>query len=528
MKKNLRLRQRLMLPVLLLGLLALLSNSLAAFNIHNVNRNAAAIVDDHISALTRLDEIRQSVLNIHRMALSHIVATDYHTMIDVVDGLKAEEAQLETRLADCAAFVPEEMAPAYQSLLENYDSFRRALVSLVCASADSKTQEAYALANGDVSAFGAAAEANLDEMKEYFTGESERARSRLTGVYLFSLCISALSIACCALLVLGAVRIILKYVMRPIQEATGTLQESSVQLNSVAENVGERTRSLTRGAQALSAVSAQMAAATRHVAGSAETIHNSTQLVRSETGQMAEECGKIAAYSTKMRARANALEQAAQDNVDRIHSKTREILAQLETAIAQSDSVQEINTLTQSILEIASSTDLIAVNAAIEAARAGQAGKGFQVVAQEVRKLADSCSETASHIGEVNKRVAGAVGGLAEHAQGLADYLSHSILSEFGSFVESGKQYRQDAAYVEQAMEGFRERTDHLQSSVAEIAGSIETISGAISDNASQIAAAAGSTRELVANIEDIDLRMQTNREIVKDLQRQTDVFANM
>lgn len=528
MKKQLRLQQRLMLPVVLLGLLALLSNGLAAFNIHNVNRNAANIVDSHMSALTRLDEIQQSVLNIHRLALSHIVATDYHTMIDVVESLKEEESLLEERLERCSDFVPEEMEASYQSLLQNYGEFKRALVFLVCASADSKTQDAYALANGDVSAFGTAAENDLDEIKEYFTEQTARARNHLTAVYIFSLCISFLSIVLCVLLVMGAVRIILRYVMQPIRDAIGTLQGSSEQLSGVAATVSQRTRDSAKGAQALSAVSARMTDSIRHIASSAETIRGNALMVRGETDSMSEECGEIAEYSTEMRTRANALEQSARDNVDLIRAKTNAILAQLETAIKESGSVNEINTLTKSIMEIASSTDLIAVNASIEAARAGTAGKGFAVVAQEIRKLADSSGETAEHIQAVNKRVADAVGGLARNAQEMADYLSGSILNEFGDFVESGKQYRQDAGYVEQAMESFRERTEHLQSSVAEIAGSIETISNAIGDNASQVSAVADSTRDLVSNIEDIDLRMQTNREIVKELQKQTNVFANM
>lgn len=528
MKKQLRLQQRLMLPVVLLGILALLSNGLAAFNIHNVNRNAANIVDSHMSALTELDEIQQSVLNIHRLALSHIVATDYHTMINVVDALKAEEALLEERLERCGGFVPEEMEPAYQSLLQNYDEFKRSLVFLVCASADSKTQEAYALANGDVSTFGTAAESNLNEIKEYFTEQTARARTHLTSVYIFSLCISLLSIILCVLLVMGAVRIILRYVMQPIRAAIGTLQESSERLGGVAATVGQRTRNSAKGAQALSAVASHMTDSIQNIANSAETIHNSALLARSEADSMSEECGEIAEYSTEMRTRANTLEQSALDNVDRIHAKTKAILAQLENAIEESHSVNEINTLTKSIMEIASSTDLIAVNASIEAARAGTAGKGFAVVAQEIRKLADSCGETAEHIQTVNKRVADVVGGLSRNAQEMADYLSCSILDEFNNFVESGKQYRQDAGYVEEAMESFRERTAHLQNSVAEIAGSIETISNAISDNASQVSASANGTRDLVSNIEDIDLRMQTNREIIKELQKQTDIFANM
>ena len=158
MKGKLRLQQRLILPVILLGLVSLLSNLLAVFSINNVNSNAAAIVDDYMVSEAKLEEIRRSMMDIHRLALSHIVAADHATMIQVVAEIKAEEKALDGRLADYSGFVAEADQETYQALLENYESFKHALVYLVCASADSKTQEAYAQANGDVANWSGAAE----------------------------------------------------------------------------------------------------------------------------------------------------------------------------------------------------------------------------------------------------------------------------------------------------------------------------------------------------------------------------------
>ena len=88
MKNKLTIQQRLILPIILLGVVALLSNALSVFSIHNVNANASKIVDNYMVGLEILQNIRYTTTNIHKMALSHIVATGYDTMIMVEEGVK--------------------------------------------------------------------------------------------------------------------------------------------------------------------------------------------------------------------------------------------------------------------------------------------------------------------------------------------------------------------------------------------------------------------------------------------------------
>ncbi len=156
MKNKLSIQQRLILPIILLGAVALISNILSVFSVNNVNSNASKIVDNYMVGSELLQNIRHTTTNIHKMALSHIVATDYDTMISVVAQIKEQEEILEAYLEEYEKYVAEDEKEIYSQLLNNYDSFKHSLVYLVCASADSKTQDAYAYANGDVAAFGAA------------------------------------------------------------------------------------------------------------------------------------------------------------------------------------------------------------------------------------------------------------------------------------------------------------------------------------------------------------------------------------
>ena len=117
MMKNIRLKQRLILPIALLGMVALISNILSIFNIHNVNASASNIADNYMDGRSRLAEIAQASMDIHKMALSHIVATDYDTMIVLVRQIKESEALLDGLLAEYEPYVTPEDQAQYKARL---------------------------------------------------------------------------------------------------------------------------------------------------------------------------------------------------------------------------------------------------------------------------------------------------------------------------------------------------------------------------------------------------------------------------
>lgn len=528
MNGKLSIQQRLILPIILLGIVALFSNALAIFSIHNVNANASTIVDNYMEGKTQLVEIRRSTMNIHKMALSHIVATDYGTMIDVVTKIKEEEENIENTLEAYSSYVEKEESEIYQELLSNYNSFKHTLVFLVCASADSKTEQAYQLANGDVAFYGSAIEENIRELYQSVTTKTETARKRLLIVYIISIVISIISMIACVLLAIAAIKMIMEYVVKPIKSVMVTLQGSSERVDCMVDEVRERTWNSSKSAKKLSVLSEKISNTIHQVANSAYSINNSATDIKNDIYTTAEECATITEYSVAMKHRANDMEQSAQMNMETINTKVADMLVILNKAIENSRSVNEVSVLAKDILEIATNTDLIAINASIEAARAGKAGAGFAVVAHEIRALADSCGETATHIQDINKNVTDAVHNLSESVQYLVDYLNQSILTEFHNFVTSGQQYREDAAYIEETMAKFRDRTDHLRNSINEIACSIESITKALDEGAAGITGVAGSTKHMVENMTDIANRMDTNKEIVEELKKQTEMFSNL
>ncbi len=528
MKSNLSIQQRLILPIILLGVVALISNILSVFSINNVNSNASKIVDDYMVGSETLQNIRYSTTNIHKLALSHIVATDYNTMITVVAQIKEEEEALEAFLEEYQQYITEDEEEIYNQLLRNYESFKHSLVYLVCASADSKTQDAYAYANGDVANYGTAIESDTNELYMAVSARTESARKKLLAVYIISLIIGAAAIVTCLVLVLAAIRIIKQYVITPIRGTVNTLQESSEKLDSVTGEVLRHARTSGQSARGLSSLAQSLSQAIQKVASNASNINNSAADIRGDVNDMAEECSAITEYSSAMKLRANEMEASAQTNTEVIRRKASDILEVLNEAIENSKSVDQVNSLTKDIVAISSTTNLIAINASVEAMRAGDAGKGFAVVAREIKGLADSSGETAKRIQEVNEIVTNAVHNLSRHSQDMADYLNKTILTEFQEFVCSGRQYKEDADYVKEMIDAFNSRADRLRNSMSEIADSIGSITRAIDEGAAGITGVADSTKSLVEDMTDITNRMDINREIVEDLKKQMEVFADL
>lgn len=112
-----------------------------------------------------------------------------------------------------------------------------------------------------------------------------------------------------------------------------------------------------------------------------------------------------------------------------------EIRDKLSVSLEESSKASLISELTKEIMAISSQTDLLSLNASIEAARAGNAGRGFAVVASEIRSLAEQCRSTAERIQTISTMVNQAVQGLSQNAEELLQYIDSSVMQDYKFFL---------------------------------------------------------------------------------------------
>lgn len=573
-KKRTSLKALILVPVFILGILSVLSNVMAVNNIRKVNRNASRIADDCMNSISELSAIENETQSIHKLGLSHIIATDLNTMISIVEEMQTEQETLEQELEDYRKYVEPEDESSYETVVSNYETMKYELGNLMAYSALGKNTEAYALANGVVGESSMAIQNEINVMKEHANTAASDARERLSDVYLGALVSNGIIIAISVTLLMVALYCVIRFVIKPIlatnkdirdiisgidkgegdltrrvavlsndeiadlgnginlfmdklQQILKMIIENTNHMENVVREVGESVATSNDSATDLSAMTEELSATMQDVGHSVSVINNNTENVRGDVEMIAHKSGEINEFSKEMKANADKMESDARNNMDKTNETIGIILEGLGKTIEDSHSVGQVTSLTDEILNISSQTNLLALNASIEAARAGEAGKGFAVVADEIRGLADSSRETANRIQQINSVVVAAVNNLSDNANELVGYIQNAILPEFEAFVESGVKYRDNASYIENAMQEFTAKTDMLKKNIDEIALSISAITTAVDEGAEGINGAAKSTQNLVEDIVNISDKMNENKVIAQTLQKSTHVFAN-
>ncbi len=564
-----------LIPVFVIGIISIISSILAVKNIRKVNENATQIANGYMVCIADLGSIQTETEKIHRLGLSHIVATDLDSMISLVDVIRSEQTVLDEYLSDFEQFIDDSDRENYEAILSNYEGLKYENANLMAYSANGNKEAAYALANGAISEYADKIDQNITAIQEVVNNNADTAKQQLTKVYKYSLTVSFVTIAVSMASLLFAVFSVLKMVIVPLSKTKNEINEiiddidrregdltrrvtimenqevaavgsginlfmgklqdifktiihNSKRMETVVNEVRESVMTSNSSVSDLSALTEELSATMQEMSDNAALINSNTESVAGEVNQIAERTTEINNYTKEMKGHADSMESAARSNMESTGTKVNEILEVLNRAIEDSNSVNQVNSLTDDILNIASQTNLLALNASIEAARAGDAGRGFAVVATEISQLAAASQEAANRIQQINSVVTQAVHNLADNANGLVQYMNESILPEFEEFVTAGSEYKNKATYIENAMNEFESKTDSLKNTMIEIQKSINTIAHAIEEGAKGVSNAADSTQVLVTDMENISSRMDENFEIATDLKKETAIFTKL
>jgi len=188
-------------------------------------------------------------------------------------------------------------------------------------------------------------------------------------------------------------------------------------------------------------------------------------------------------------------------------------------------SLKQIKSYMGRIVSIADQTNILSLNASIEAARAGDAGRGFAVVADEIGKLAMDSATAAEQIKDVSAVVVKAVNALADEASRMVEFMEATALKGYSDLVGTSEEYNEEARRINEMMMVFRQQAQQLQNNMDSIRQVIEAVSCSVEESAKGVSRISEMSASINENVKDIEGQADANKGIADVLDSEVNKF---
>ena len=522
-----------------LGCIGLLTSRLTA-----VIDISDEIVSTQVVEEEKISELSREFTYINSQVLTHVMTTNAVTMQEMQTEIEAEIAKMDAQMEEFQSILKEgdSRQAAFDGAVTEYEKYKKTVASLLTTSAENKTQ-AYVSATSNLPMFNEKIEGYMDEMLaatvvEMQNGQAQMEESAAQIPMILSMSIIALVVVMCIILLFIKI-----WISRPIKKATSQVDEL---VESIKENRGDLTKRITiksrdeigRLSMAINDLVSQMqmiigalvdgcdklqekqqgiianvekvnesarnnsgslnqlSCGMEQVSNAVSGVKEDTLAVESSVADMLKTAQDGSDYAADIKNKASQTEEKAASSKREATNVICEIDGAVKASIKNSEKIHQITELTGDILGIASTTNLLALNASIEAARAGEAGKGFAVVADEIRQLADRSRETANNIQEISMEVVESVQELSKNAMQLLDFVNTKVMADYETLELTGKEYSEASENVDEMMRNIKRAIDELMESIRNVnqannmitetvAASNEEVDGVVSNNAS-------------------------------------------
>jgi methyl-accepting chemotaxis protein len=328
-----------------------------------------------------------------------------------------------------------------------------------------------------------------------------------------------------------------------LDEAGSESARATQQIATIIQQVAEGAQQTALAVQQTAASAEQLNTIIDQISRGADEQSDAVATTSSAVGQMATEIQRVTAGAEKLASAAAQTRQAADNGGAAVEQAVLGLGAIKEQASASAERVRQlggystqIGKIISMIDDLAEQTNLLALNAAIEAARAGEHGRGFAVVADEVRKLAERSSRATKEIGQLISAVQKGTGEAVDAMQRSTDEVDQGVrlavearqalqdmatvvnatVEQIGYIADAARTMRGASAGVVEAMDAVgkiagrnRQATSLMARATSEMTSSIEQIAAVAQENSASTEEASATTEEMAAQVQEMTAHVQ-------------------
>lgn len=265
-------------------------------------------------------------------------------------------------------------------------------------------------------------------------------------------------------------------VIKSLNHILGTLRTCCIKLNDKAVSLRGSSTELVECVTNNISTTQQLSASLDHVSSAIESINGEIESMHRCISEVAESLQNSAKFSDDMMDGAIQMKGTANASFRNTSAQLDATKESVKTALENLNSLSQINGMASAILEISNQTNLLSINASIEAARSGEMGRGFAVVAEEISRLAETSRGTAAHIQRLCEASNESIGEVNQCMGAILQYMEGEVLESFGDFAEKSNHYSVSVEAIKQDIEKLSVFVRELQTSITQISDNVMNV----------------------------------------------------